>query len=346
MVVKRLVLPDVLKGVAVLLMIQVHLTELFATELFYSSLPGKISLFLGAVPAAPLFMAVMGFFFALFPRGTRYYIKRGAGLIAAGFLLNLGINLRLFAKIISGDLQLSPLPYIFGVDILFLAGLSLVFLALIAPLAGKRPHIFLFIALAVSSMPFVLPVYDGNNVILTYLLAYLHSHEWWSYFPLFPWLAYPLTGAAAGLLYQSGPAEFADSVKKSWVLWASAAVFLVLSWYGFGVSIRLEDYYHHSALFYGWAIAFMVLIALLFEKLVSFAGSESAIIRYFAWTGKNVTSFYVFQWLIIGNLATSLYKSVETYKLIFWFAAIVLISSVLVWLWNKKHHWRRIFENH
>ena len=56
---------DLLKGMAVLAMIQVHLMELFARQEVYDSLTGKISLFLGGIPAAPVFMAVMGYFLFL-----------------------------------------------------------------------------------------------------------------------------------------------------------------------------------------------------------------------------------------------------------------------------------------
>jgi hypothetical protein len=42
--------------------------------------------------------------------------------------------------------------------------------------------------------------------------------------------------------------------------------------------------------------------------------------------GKNVTSAYVFQWLIIGNLATILCKSLEGYQTIFAFITIFFFT--------------------
>jgi len=53
---------DIAKGIAVVLMIQVHLTELFAIPEWYEGVAGKLSLFLGGPPAAPVFMFLMGFF--------------------------------------------------------------------------------------------------------------------------------------------------------------------------------------------------------------------------------------------------------------------------------------------
>jgi len=51
---------DLLKGFAVIFMIQVHVIEQFATQTLYDSLWGKISLFLGGPFCAPVFLAVMG----------------------------------------------------------------------------------------------------------------------------------------------------------------------------------------------------------------------------------------------------------------------------------------------
>ena len=59
---------DVLKGIAVLLMIQVHIIELFATDEIYNSNIGKILLFFGGPPVAPIFMILFGYFIFLLPK--------------------------------------------------------------------------------------------------------------------------------------------------------------------------------------------------------------------------------------------------------------------------------------
>ncbi|PJB59375.1 MAG: hypothetical protein CO098_03725, partial [Bacteroidetes bacterium CG_4_9_14_3_um_filter_41_19] len=91
--------PDLLKGMAVILMIQVHLIELFATQEIYDSFFGQLLLFLGGPPAAPVFMAVMGYFLAFSKRGLLFDVKRGFKLIIWGFALNIGLNLNLFFHI-------------------------------------------------------------------------------------------------------------------------------------------------------------------------------------------------------------------------------------------------------
>jgi surface polysaccharide O-acyltransferase-like enzyme len=76
---------DLLKGLAVIFMIQVHLLELFATQDIYVSWIGKISLFLGGPPAAPVFMVVMGYYFASSKRTLKSGTVRGLKLILLGF---------------------------------------------------------------------------------------------------------------------------------------------------------------------------------------------------------------------------------------------------------------------
>lgn len=327
---------DLLKGIAVLLMIQVHLTELFATESFYSCIPGKVSLFLGGVPAAPLFMVVMGFFVGFMNVKTSVLLLRGLKLIVWGFLLNIGLNLHLFYSIFKGTFQIDPLPYLFGVDILFLAGLSILIIAFVKKLSNGYAYPFIILALLIPLLGEILPIYKGNSNTLTYLMAYIHSSSWWSYFPVLPWLGYPLLGTAAGILYKKYPDQIKIVYSKPY-LFIIATIFTILFvGYGFRISVELPLYYHHGISFFIWAIAFLVAIVSGTYFLIRLLNQDNILVRYLSWTGKNVTAFYVFQWLLIGNLATSLFKTQSEISLPFWFAGITVLSSILVWLWNKR----------
>jgi len=79
---------DLLKGVAVILMVQVHIIELFAQQSIFDSFAGSIFLFLGGPPAAPVFMTVMGYFIAKGNANISKSIVRGFKLIGFGLLLN------------------------------------------------------------------------------------------------------------------------------------------------------------------------------------------------------------------------------------------------------------------
>ena len=60
--IERNQLADLLKGIAVLLMIQVHVLELFASETILKSGGGALLMFLGGPFVAPVFMAILGYF--------------------------------------------------------------------------------------------------------------------------------------------------------------------------------------------------------------------------------------------------------------------------------------------
>lgn len=332
----RFLLADLLKGIAVLLMIQVHLTELFATPEFYQSLYGKISLLLGGVPAAPLFMVVMGFFIGDVNLKTGKLIFRGLKLIVWGLLLNIGLNLHLFYRIFIGTFQLDPLPYLFGVDILFLAGISILIITLFVKLFQGNPYPFLIAAFLIPLLSDILPAYTNNSGTGKYLMAFIHSSSRWSYFPLIPWLSYPMLGTAAGILYKKYPDKIIKLFSKPFII-SIAAVITIIFWSsGFTISADLPLYYHHGLQFFVWAVSLLIIIVLGMNYLLKLLSKDNILVRYLSWTGKNVTSFYVFQWLLIGNLATSLYKTQPPTVLIFWFAGVTVLSSILVWLFNKR----------
>ena len=123
---------DLLKGIAAILMIQVHIIELFATQNIFNSNIGKILLFCGGPPVAPVFIIIFGYFIAASKRSTTQLIVRGLKIIFLGLFLNIALNFNLIISVSKGKFNIDIWPYIFGVDILPLAGLSLIIIALLS----------------------------------------------------------------------------------------------------------------------------------------------------------------------------------------------------------------------
>ncbi len=322
--------PDLLKGIAVILMIMVHITELFATQGFYDSIIGGIFLFLGGIPAAPVFMAVMGYYLARTNKGLKFDLIRGLKLMVWGFALNIGLNLNLFYHIYIGAFILSPWEYLFGVDILFLAGLSVIIIALLKHFFKKNVWVYVIALILIISIPlfFLPPKTEG---LPSYLTAYFYSDAWWSYFPVIPWISYVLLGFIFNLKEQI-LLKFYKANK--WYIIPEIVILLAFTFgYGFEISAHLEQYYHHSALFFGFAVLIIALWSSLVYQLAQRINNR--LTNYIEWIGKNVTSIYVFQWLIIGNLATIIYKTQQGYSLLLWFITVLVLSSVLTLAWRK-----------
>jgi len=331
--------PDLLKGIAVMMMVQVHLAELFATESFTAGFWGKMSLFYGGPPAAPVFMIVMGYFAMLSDRDFGTLILRGVKLILLGLILNIMLNAHALIRIFFGTLELDPLKFIFGADILPLAGLSIIIIALLRLTFGKNPLPFLVLLIITLIMPFFNPLFltEGRA---SYGMAFIAGNYSWSYFPLFPWLAYPLSGCLLSVFERAPRVKTLFEKHWIWILVISLSLVLTTAWFAVPQIVSLPLYYHHNVLLFLWIILFIFIWYSLFHKLNS--GSPRAWpLVYLQWVGKNVTAFYVFQWIIIGNLATWLYHTQRSWHLILWFVSITGVVSLLVLGWNRYRQFRK-----
>lgn len=321
---------DILKGMAVILMIQVHLVELFATPEIYDSLLGQILLFLGGPPAAPVFMAIMGYFLAFSKGGLLFDVKRGFKLIIWGFALNIGLNLNLFYHIYTGAFQLSPWEYLFGVDILFLAGLTVIIIGLIKHFFRNKIWPYLALLFITIAIPEVFNPISADGVS-AYFWAYVYSESWWSYFPVVPWLAYVLAGLLFNLLEENLKTIY---YQFKWPIFAITAIVLVFTLrYGIDVSSHLEQYYHHGMLFFGFTILFMLFWLISFHQITLHVNNVAT--NFIEWLGRRVTSVYIFQWLIIGNISTLLFKTQHLMQLAGWFLLVLILSSLASFTWYK-----------
>jgi hypothetical protein len=327
---QRSPVPDLMKGIAVVAMVQVHIMELFARPEILTGTAGKISLFLGGPFAAPVFMAVMGYFLVYSLKSGWEKVKRGMLLILLGLLLNIGLNLHLLIKIFNGTFELNPLEYIFGADILFLAGFSIIFIAVLEKIFRKRFYLVLVLSIFI---PLTSPYLPDLPSELKYFQAFLYGHASWSYFPVFPWLAYPLVGYAWKKFETEYPAAWNWLYQKLTFVLILAGLLIICSFIpAFNIIYNLPSYYHHNVFLFIWITGFLGIWTWLVFKMEFFFGKILAI-KYFKWLGKNVTVVYVIQWLIIGNIATAIYKTQSLLSLLLWFVAILALTSILTYFY-------------
>ncbi len=334
MVQNRIQTPDLLKGLAVIFMIQVHLMELFARQEIFDGFAGKLSLFFGGVPAAPVFMIIMGYFLTYRQKEPIKMMVRGVKLFMAGMLLNIGLNAHLIFKVFNDGWQVNIWHYIFGVDIFNMAGLSLIIIATLSFLYKRNFIPYMITAVVIVFMGSVLPAYSNESTTGTYFMAFIQSNSEWSYFPLIPWLAYPLTGYSFRIFEEKYLKDTLSLKIKISLIIVLSALFLFTVNYAVVISHSLNVYYHHDIVFYSWSLSFVFLWALLFSLIEKVAGN-TFIFGYVKWLGVNVTTVYIFQWLIIGNIATSNYKTQSLTGFIFWITGITILTSLLTLFWNK-----------
>lgn len=319
---------DLLKGTAIVLMIQVHVMELFAKPEIQASAVGKASLFLGGPPVAPVFMVVMGYFVLASRRTTAELIVRAASLLAIGMALNVGLNLHLLIKIWQGTFRLDPWQYVLGVDILFLAGIATTVVATLRPALKRHWWSWLLLAITiVAASPYLVEPLTVESS-LKWPLAYLGGEYAWSYFSVFPWLAYPFLGAAVSA-WHARAAE--NSLPAAWtsVAWCAASAGLI--WTGkfaMDTSHNLPAYYNHGLPFFAWTVTFLFAWTLVVSRFDALASHPVG--RWLSWMGRNVTACYVVQWLIIGNTATAIYKTESLLHCGLWFVSIVVATCIVI----------------
>lgn len=326
---------DLLKGFAVIFMIQVHIVELFALQNISDSLLGKISFFLGGPPAAPIFMTIMGFYLAKSSKPFNILFKRGIYIYTGGILLNIGLNFNLLLKHFANNLSYSinPYGYIFGADILPLAGLSIIIISLLSKLFEKNFYFYFGLALIITfAVPYIIKLESPIGFFI-YVNAFIRGGEQWSYFPLFPWLAYPLTGYSFFLMKDKINNIINNKIFIIYYL-SFGIVFIAFTFnHALNVSSDLKCYYNHDLYFYLWCLVFISVFTLIINLTLRQV-KENIFINYMCFAGKNVTAFYVFQWLIIGNIATEIYKTQNLTESFIWFITITIVVSFLVYFFN------------
>ncbi len=199
---------DIMRGLAVLLMILIHIVHEYARPNVENSVVGYVIEFLGGPPAAPTFMMLMGIFFIYSNKGTfRLSLLRGLNLLLIAFVLNLVRGI--IPYYILTDLQgVSPdslgiyfrLEYlIFEVDILTFAGISYMIMTVLYHFA-KKPVIWLAIAAVIAVGSPLLWRIEVTQLPLQYVINIFWGDEYLSTFPVFPWLSFPLVGMVIGRL--------------------------------------------------------------------------------------------------------------------------------------------------
>jgi hypothetical protein len=283
-------------------------------------------------------MAVMGYFAGRSNKTAGTLAVRGLSLLVLGFALNLGLNCHLLLKIRWGELQLSPWGYVFGVDILFLAGLGLIAIGLLRPLIGSRPWSWIVAATVVILLTptanDVLTVQDARQ----WPYAYIAGDYWWSYFPLFPWLAYPFLGVSFRLWKEQtsvggSPRQIGGRPWPTRLL-SGALLALVLTITLPRVIATCHDlpkYYHHGAWLFLWLCVFLLVWIRLFQLADRQIG-RFWLFKWLNWMGRHVTVLYVLQWLIIGNIATAVYKTQSVARCILWAGLVLSAASFLAWI--------------
>lgn len=302
----RLTTFDIAKGLAVLLMIMIHVLDFYGLPEVRAGAFGATLKFAVGWPAASMFVFIMGVFVSYTANSSlRQDLLRAAALFALGYALNLGrstvpmwLSIEL-GLVTSADVAPhTPLSELLIVDVFQFAGLALGICALLRH-GLARPGYWLIAALAVAFVsPLLWDARSGNPLLDEVLKLFVGNQRQGAMFPLFPWLAYPLLGMIMGHWLRRQP-DLHSALRRCMltglVLMAAAAL-LIATDPSYHIADNLRSGPGLILFFTGLILVVLSGCHLLVQHLAQH-NRALALLRFW---GERVTAIYVVQWLLIG----------------------------------------------
>ena len=296
---------DLARGLAVVFMIGVHVLWHWGAPETWTSPIGQVISFLGGPTAAPVFMFLMGASLAFSSRSSfGSLVVRGLWLVWLGYLLNvlrgvLPAYLGLSTGVVTPE-QIVPftLPWLLTtVDVHHMAGLSLVFMALLGLLA--RPG-WAWVAAGAAvvlagpilrGLEFGTPLLDGP---LTPILGGAPN----VYYAVVPWIAYPLVGAMFGILVARStdqPRVFRWGALLGVALCAAGVGLFVASPPAFDV----DTYWRMPPAFFVAILGLVLVWLWACDLIVRHVRANRVFAFLYGWSA-NVIAIYFTHWLVVG----------------------------------------------
>jgi len=301
---KRIKSLDLARGFTVLLIAPIHCMLLYSKPEVYGTLLGQLFAFIAEGPGATLFMVLMGISFALKQHHTLSGVLKKAGLLLmAGYCLNL---IKFVIPYEGGWMPLGlrhdlQIPDWGGVWMLLGLGDILQFAgpALLVLYGVTRFRFYACIAGALAiSIAWMSPlVWDAHSTspLLNYLLQLATGQPPRTFFPVFPWLAYPLVGLTIGhVLRRNGPGCF--RFVGGWGL-ALIGIRVIFDWLYPNMPQRTfyRTYPVDTASHLG-----IVLLALYFWDLLYRYVKPNHFFRVLRYSSRHITLIYLIQWIVIS----------------------------------------------
>lgn len=348
---ERLEFVDLARGIAVIFMIAVHVLMVYANNTVKESPFGVIVEFLGGPPAAPVFMFLMGLsFIYASKKDLKASIFRGLKIFLAGYILNFFRVLPIYAlneyalEFLNGSgiENISYVTLITIVDILQLAGLSIIILALVREFKLNK-YIVLSTAIVISLISPMLWGINTNNPLINFVFDLFWGDNPVSgfientvAFPLFPWVAFPLLGYFFGTMITESGSK--DKVLLYSLIPGGASFIVGLALLANNFDYHFNAYYHARIGSMLFMSGFIVIWLFLCNVLVRHIKSNT-ILNSVYYLSKSVTNIYFIQWVVIiwgvAFWGDNKGMAETVLVMIFMFGLSIVIDRGMVYFKNK-----------
>ena len=306
---------DYVKTLAILFMVIIHVIEELSSVEFTALPAGFWENFIqfGAGPlAAPVFIFSMGVGI-VFSRNQEpvQLFRRGVKLLLVALALNICRDVipRLIVCLISGSApEWEVFRYqLFNIDVLHFAGLSFMLTALLkklkVPVLALVP-IGIFMQIAGNELALAFQPTGVAEILLSYIF---NTGGDLACFPILPWYA----SLAIGILAGTAIKKYGDKMNRVYSIcfWGGVSLLagFIFACHYYEVDIRLfhalyEDAFYGQTFFHFLYNTLVIVIELSLVHLVARRWKRDFAIADFC--GKNLTTIYVVQWMIIGWLTS------------------------------------------
>lgn len=331
----RIAAIDIARGYTVLIMPMVHVFVVFGNADTHYSMPGRILSFFAEETGAPLFMFLMGLSAGLNRKTSpSVFCKRGLELMLLAFLLNffkfvfpflLGIlPVCLLVDLGISTAETAVIGLLLIGDILHLASLSF-FVFSISSLLGRYQwviEIFVLLALLICAS-------HGWPIRNTVgIAAWIGGELPKAYFPLIPWLFYPLAGKLVSFVLLTFARPF-------WMYGLAGVVLLYISSFHFLPHADLYHYYKPGVaglLYYTGCSLIWLLVCNCFSNVKLFHGLKENL-RFLS---RHITMVYFIQWLlIIWSVGLIGYRQQGLWSTLFIALLITTVTVLLTGFFKK-----------
>jgi uncharacterized membrane protein len=293
---------DLARGFTVLCIPAVHSILLYSQPSVRDTLPGQLLRFIAEGPGAQLFMTYMGISITLSQNlSWSIVLKRSGLLLLAGYGLNflkfvLPLKLGLLSAAFQTDLGINNSCT--AGETVFLLGDILHFAALALPLtyAIYRLRRYWIYALVTTAFVAIFAPYFWDHgscsPVTNYIVALVGGQPPAVFFPVFPWLVYPLVGLAVGYWLNRNPPDrflFIGLVGIAFILLGSIGSYFDQPSITF-CRTRPGDTAIHVGVVLVWLW--------IWEGLSGYVKSN-AFFRLLQFASRNITLIYLIQWPLI-----------------------------------------------